>query len=278
MTVALTMIVKDEAPRLTAAIQSARGLVDEVFVLDTGSTDDTVLVAEELGAYVVSKPWEGFGLARTQALNLAYGADWVLMIDADMLVEHHPDLKDWLSSDPDPAVSAWQVQVADGDLRYRLPMLTRGGLEWRYEGVTHEYLDATDRKQRPLLGLTLNHFPTPGRTGKHERDLELLAPLVLQDDPRATYYSAQALWCLGNLSAAADLYERRAAMVGTWEEERWHAQYMAARLREDVPALLLAHAARPHRHEPLSHAARLTEARGSDDVLFLETTGSSERM
>lgn len=67
------------------------------------------------------------------------------------------------------------------------------------------------------------------------------------------------------------MYARRAAMKGTWEEERWHAAYWAARLRRDVNGLLAVYRERPWRHEPLSHAARFVAEDGArDDLLFLE--------
>jgi glycosyltransferase involved in cell wall biosynthesis len=277
MTVALTMIARDEAAVIGRAIGSAVGLVNKVFVLDTGSTDNTVEIAESMGAVVHHAQWEGFAAARTAALELASECDWALMVDADETVEFHPRMHSWLETDPDPEVSAWQVEMRDGDLSYRLPRLTR---KWvgEYKGVTHEWLEVTG-KQRPLLGLTIKHHADgANRATKHERDIQLLADGVRDEDPRSVYYTAQALWGLGRTLDAVLMYELRAGMAGTWEEERWHAQYMAARLREDVPALLKAHADRPFRHEPLSHAARLTAARGHSDVLFVETAETCERM
>lgn len=278
MTVALVMMARNEASTIGRAIESVRGLVDSWTLLDTGSTDGTPRLVKEslLGVpgRVVHEPWHDFGTGRTQALAAARGtADWLLVLDADMTVETHPDLKDWLATDPDPDVAAWQVEIVDGDLSYRLPLLIRGNLDVRYVGATHEYLDLEGRKQRPLLGLTVTHHATgANRPDKHERDLELLAPGVEAGDPRATYYTAQALWCLGRTAEAADMYERRYRLNG-WDEERWHAQYMAARLRDDIDGLIASSRERLWRPEPLEHAARIIRARGTrDDVLFIERT------
>ena len=79
----LSMIVRDEAERIDAALASVAGFVDEMVVLDTGSRDDTVAIAERCGAVVASMPWPGdFAPARNRALELVRG-DWVLVLDAD---------------------------------------------------------------------------------------------------------------------------------------------------------------------------------------------------
>jgi tetratricopeptide (TPR) repeat protein len=79
----LSMIVRDEAQRLEACLASVRGFVDEMVVVDTGSVDNTVAIAEAQGALVHRIPWPGdFAPARNQALTWLKG-DWVLVLDAD---------------------------------------------------------------------------------------------------------------------------------------------------------------------------------------------------
>lgn len=79
----LSMIVRDEAERLEACLQSVAGFVDEMVVVDTGSQDATVAIAERCGARVHRIDWPGdFAPARNQALQWLSG-DWVLVLDAD---------------------------------------------------------------------------------------------------------------------------------------------------------------------------------------------------
>jgi len=83
MTLSLCMIVRDEAGQIGECLRTARGLVDEAIVVDTGSTDGTVALAREQGAKVVTFPWaDDFAAARNRSLTEATG-DWILVLDAD---------------------------------------------------------------------------------------------------------------------------------------------------------------------------------------------------
>jgi glycosyltransferase involved in cell wall biosynthesis len=77
----VTIIALNEADRIGATIQSV-SFADEVLVLDCGSVDDTVSVAEALGARVVQTDWPGHIAQKRRAMGLARH-DWVLNIDAD---------------------------------------------------------------------------------------------------------------------------------------------------------------------------------------------------
>lgn len=274
------MIVKDEGAVIERCLQSVKPLLSSWLIVDTGSTDDTKAIARDLLAdvpgAVVDRPWTSFGANLTEALALAdQGDGWLLRLDADMTVDAHAGLRGWLATDPDPTVDAWNVHVQDQALAYRLPLLLRGGLDWRYVGDTHEWLDTQGRGTRSLLGLTIHHHGDgSNRETKLERDLILLADGAAAGEPRAVFYTAECLRFLDRIDEAADAYERRAAIVGGFEEERWFAAYQAAKLRADVPGLLAVWRQRPWRHEPLQAAADLVAAAGAqDDLLFLSPPG-----
>lgn len=77
------MMVKDEEYFLPRCLKSIRPIMDQIVVVDTGSTDRTVEIAEEFGCEVYHHPWENdFSLHRNQSLSYAKG-DWILIIDAD---------------------------------------------------------------------------------------------------------------------------------------------------------------------------------------------------
>lgn len=77
------MIVKNEAERLSSALESLRDVVDEIVVYDTGSTDETVDIARAAGATVIEGEWhDDFGGARNEALQHCRGR-WIVHLDAD---------------------------------------------------------------------------------------------------------------------------------------------------------------------------------------------------
>src|SRR5438874_776923 len=81
------LIVKDEEKFLPACLASLDGLVDEVVVYDTGSTDGTVAIAQAHGATVIQGYWDDdFARARNAALEHCRG-EWILSIDADEVVD-----------------------------------------------------------------------------------------------------------------------------------------------------------------------------------------------
>lgn len=81
--ISLCMIVRNEEKNIRRCLQSVAGAVDEIIVVDTGSTDGTVQAAREFGALVRSFPWNGsFSDARNASLEPATG-DWIFFLDAD---------------------------------------------------------------------------------------------------------------------------------------------------------------------------------------------------
>ncbi|MBV9803028.1 MAG: glycosyltransferase [Solirubrobacterales bacterium] len=83
LTLGLCMIVKDEEEMLPKCLAAAAPAVDEIIVVDTGSTDHTVEIAREFGAKVIEQPWTGsFSDARNTSFEHAT-TDWIIYLDAD---------------------------------------------------------------------------------------------------------------------------------------------------------------------------------------------------
>src|SRR5207249_3515175 len=79
----LCMIVKNEEQFLVDCLASMRDAVDEIIIVDTGSTDATVELAEAAGAKVFHYPWQDdFAAARNESISHATGK-WILWMDAD---------------------------------------------------------------------------------------------------------------------------------------------------------------------------------------------------
>ena len=77
----IVIISYNEEEAIAEAVKSAL-FADEVLLLDSGSTDDTCLIAEQLGAKVIHQSWLGFGSQKNKAVSLAKN-DWVFVLDSD---------------------------------------------------------------------------------------------------------------------------------------------------------------------------------------------------
>lgn len=84
--ISLCMIARDEQRFLAECLRRAQPAVDEIVLVDTGSTDDTVAIATSFGARVLHRPWDDdFSAPRNAGLQAATG-DWILVLDADELL------------------------------------------------------------------------------------------------------------------------------------------------------------------------------------------------
>jgi len=82
MKLSVCIITRNEAANIVDCLRSV-SFADEILVLDSGSTDETVALARAEGAHVqISQDWPGFGRQKNRALDLAQG-EWVLSLDAD---------------------------------------------------------------------------------------------------------------------------------------------------------------------------------------------------
>lgn len=99
--------VKNEAEFIAQCLASL-SFCDEVVVLDTGSSDDTVAIAKKAGARVIESSWEGFAKAHNQLAKEARG-EWLLFVDADERVSKQ--LRELIILTlKDPQASAYQLK------------------------------------------------------------------------------------------------------------------------------------------------------------------------
>ena len=89
MPLSVILITRNEAANIRECLQSV-AWADEIIVVDSGSTDETVAIARSLGARVYEHDWPGFGPQKNRALGYAT-SDWVFSIDADERVT--PELR-----------------------------------------------------------------------------------------------------------------------------------------------------------------------------------------
>jgi glycosyltransferase involved in cell wall biosynthesis len=108
------IIAKNEADRIPAAIKSAIDWADEVIVIDSGSTDGTVTVAEELGAKVIYHDWPGYGLQKRFGEDQCRN-DWLLNLDADEEItpELASEIQNKFADGSYQDADAWRIMIRD---------------------------------------------------------------------------------------------------------------------------------------------------------------------
>ena len=218
---AACLIVKDGTETLARCLDSVAGLVDEIVVYDTGSTDGTQQLARDHGAVVVQGSWDDdFARARNAALA-AVTADWVLSIDADEHAEGDAEsLRTFLAGLSASLVAVERHDVlpgSTGSYRFRTPRLfRRAGAVWT--GRVHESVDVIAASGLPaavvhcepdVLRLAHDGYADPiAALAKARRNAEIgLAEVdALRADPAtAPERLARALVDLGrSLVAAGD--------------------------------------------------------------------------
>jgi glycosyltransferase involved in cell wall biosynthesis len=100
--ISLCMIAKDEEDNIERALMSVKPIVDEMIVVDTGSTDRTKDIAQGLGAKVYDFAWtDSFADARNFSISKATG-DWILILDADEVIspDDHEALRKLIAKGP----------------------------------------------------------------------------------------------------------------------------------------------------------------------------------
>lgn len=199
--VVLVTIARNEARCIGRLLSSVRPWVDSMVVLDTGSEDDTIKIAREMGATVEQFAWtDDFSAARNAALELA-GARWHLVLDAD---EWIVDGGDWLRQlSMKPAEWAGQIRLDEvldeqtGTSRHWLSRLLPGHV--RYSGRIHEQpLHCLPLKRTPLVVAHDGYSPhlLEAKKGRNRHLLEK----ELRDHPRDPYLHYQ-------LGKDADIYD-----------------------------------------------------------------------
>jgi len=184
------MIVRDEEQHLPACLASLEGVVDEVVVVDTGSRDATVAIAERAGARVAAHPWTGdFAAARNTGLDLVRGR-WVLYIDADeRLAPVGRAAVETLLAPAREVAFRVLLRPGVGWTPYREYRLWRSDPRIRFEGMMHEKVvpaihavAAAEGRTIGACDLLLEHVGYEGdQTRKHRRNLPLLEAELARD-------------------------------------------------------------------------------------------------
>lgn len=217
----LCMIVRNEAHFLGRCLDAVRDHVDEIIVVDTGSTDQTRAIAARYTERIYDFEWvDDFSLARNYSLEQASG-DWILVLDADELMEEKDlrTLRQLICDTADdaflfvrrdysnnPLEAKWtpvqeQTPYTLGYAGYReepISRLFRNREDIRFQGRVHEIIDGTLQQGKfSMLDIVLHHHidadPTKPNRDRQLRYLEMMEEELRQRSDGSLHKTAASV-------------------------------------------------------------------------------------
>ena len=280
----VVIMVKDEEKVMRATLQPfIDGGVDAFLVLDTGSTDRTVEVTEQLfaehaleRAYIFQEPFIDFATSRNRALDLAQekfpNAAFMVMPDAEWYINDAKALRKFCQSQLDCGDTnpSYLIHIINQALDNYTCRLIRCNCGMRFGGVVHETITRVTGAKVPndiFFEYLPSHTGYEKTAARFVRDRGLLLKEHERNPfcTRTLFYLARTCEDLGDLEAAYNFYKMRVEMVG-WDEEDFISNY---RFAETIKQLVLkkndkrytwdealayymrAYQMRPHRIEPI---------------------------
>lgn len=235
VSISLCMIVRNEEEVLARCLDSVRAAVDEIVIVDTGSTDRTKEIASEYTEKLFDYKWcEDFSAARNFAFSKGT-MDYLMWLDADdVLPEASLKALLALKESLDPQVSvvmmpyhmAFDRQDRPGFV-YERERLIKNGAGFLWKGAVHEAIAA-----RGLVvhsNVVIEHRKI--KQGDPERNLHIYEKLMAEGKklgPREQFYYARELFYLGRYSEAIAAFENFLIMPASWLENRLEAYRMEA--------------------------------------------------
>ena len=189
----LCMIVRNEEKNLSSCLESVKDIVDEMIILDTGSSDNTIQIAKAFGAEVHHFKWcDDFSAARNESIKFARGK-WILFMDADEQFDHNS--KEELYSIIKLSQHPMGVNI---HIRNLLQKKESYGTAYRlfsnhfgihFKNIVHEQVSYSLKEQKAKIidsNIIINHFGYDedqfDQEKKRRRNLPLLLKMV-DDNP-----------------------------------------------------------------------------------------------
>ncbi len=246
MNLSLCMIVKNEEQYLEGCLRSVAGVVDEIIVVDTGSDDRTIEIAEAAGAKVFHFTWIGdFSAARNFSLEKASGR-WILYLDADerLTEDSRPILKKLVSLKADRGILCGLLSTDEHGGRPNIMKYTRlfpNDKRVRFFGRVHEQIDGALNAAGYVIedsAIRLIHhgydIPKEEIQKKAKRNLDLL--LIDYNEKPTGYLAfqiAQSYGVLEDKESACRYFEKALSEPSLLVYYRSHSlRYLAAEKME----------------------------------------------
>jgi glycosyltransferase involved in cell wall biosynthesis len=221
VTLGVVMIVKNEENCLEGCLKSVEG-VDEIVILDTGSTDKTGEIARRYTDKYFANEYEwndNFAEARNLALDKCT-TDWVISIDADERLDEGGVQKiREVIQDPNTYQNAMLVLMHNGNDQFYNNKVFRSDL--RYHGRVHEYVVPSHTV--PYCGVGIEFNISQSHQSDPDRNIRILEASARQDpfDPRLHYCMGREYFIMGYYPNAIYWFERYKSNDGVKLFPRW---------------------------------------------------------
>ena len=247
-TISLCMIVKNEEKHIARCLDSVAGLVEEIVIVDTGSTDRTVEIASGYTTKVYSYPWkDDFSDARNHSFSKA-SMEYCMWMDADDVLEASEkekflQLKQSLPPDIDIVMMKYNTSFDEAgkpSFSYFRERWIRNCTEYRWIGAVHEVIPPNGRVI--YSEIAVSHKKTG--TGNPDRNLNIYRKIISEGkllDPRQQYYYGRELYYHKQYEEAASVLENFLLLADGWIENKIEACSICAdcyfRLGQESAAL-----------------------------------------
>lgn len=221
--ISLCMIVKNEEDYLPKCLESIKDIVDEIIIVDTGSTDKTVEIAKSYGTKVYYFKWNNnFSEARNESLKYAT-KDWILILDADdeLRAKYKENLKLLLNSQLDEntvyffeTLNYYGDKIDNNCITINLnPRMFRNNLGIHYEGEIHNQLVYSQSKYDTICSsIKIHHYGYLSKSiaskNKRNRNITLLnAKIKKEPNNKFNYFNlGNEYTALGDITKALEYY------------------------------------------------------------------------
>ncbi len=234
--ISLAMIVRNEADKIARCLSSVRDYVDEIVIVDTGSTDETKAIVSQFTDRIFDFVWcDDFSKARQFAFDHATG-DWIFWMDADDILIGGEYLRAEVDAMPAESASmSWKyIYVNNGTvtLEQWRERLVRNDGTYHWEGRVHEVLIRDREDNRSYVERIYIEHHQERVAARTRRNLNILeaefAELGEATPARTLFYLGNEYMEYAEWEKAAESY-RLYLKKGTWQDERYFAAVRLAR-------------------------------------------------
>ncbi|MBP2627630.1 MAG: glycosyl transferase family 2 [Firmicutes bacterium] len=223
--ISLAMIVRDEEANLAECLGSVKDEVDEIVIVDTGSTDQTLNIASNFTNKIYHFPWQGdFSAARNFAISKCSG-QWILSLDADEKLDSEKgSIRQLIGSSPETEVFGLSLLIysATEYERFTVMRLFRNTAEYHFVGKIHEQVvinntNVVDIGDAPVI---CHKFVThKQRNKKRWRNLRLLKHELHRDPDNyyLKYYMGVEWLGIGRYERAVDCLQTAVASISLYQ-------------------------------------------------------------